>query len=197
MPLVDLSGIKWASARVRPLDFGGLLRPTLGAPLQRINRLGNRYAIDVELPPVKEEPDGRLLTAMLELALSNGGSIVFPQPGFKMRPMGAPVVDGPLAAELTAVPMRGLLANSIIRYGQYFSVITAGQRYVYRAAEEAEADATGDVSVPIMTMLRAELEDGDTVELEKPVLEGFIDVPEWMHMPTPFVATRFTITEAA
>jgi hypothetical protein len=193
---VLLSGVSLRSAVIRLVDFGGFNRPVLGGPVQRINRLGSRYAIDVELPPLREEPDGRLFSTLLERALSEGALFAFPQPGLRISPPGNPVIDGAVLSG-TSITMRGLTPNCVIRAGQYFSVIHDGRRYLYRAATEAWADDTGDVAVTVTTLLRDSLSDGDTVELGKPMIEGWVEAPQYGMMREPFTTIQFTITEAA
>lgn len=193
---VLLSDVRFRTAVIRPIDYGSFLRPPLGGPIQRINRLGNRYAIDVEMPPLREEPEGRLFTAKLEQALSEGALFAFPQPGLRIPPMGTPVVDGAVTSG-NSLPIRGLTANVAIRAGQYLSIVHDSRRYIYRSITEEVADALGDVTLTLATLLRTPLADGDTVELSQPIIEGWIEPPEWQAMLEPFTATRFTITEAA
>jgi hypothetical protein len=194
---VLLSGLKIARARVRMLDFGGELTPGLGGMVQRINRMGSRYALDVELPPLPEEPDGRLLTTKLRQAKQEGALFPFPQPSLHIGSPGAPVVDGTGIAG-TTLPLRGLTPHYAIRAGQFMSVITAGRRYLYAAAAQAIADASGSVTVTIAPMLRAEPTDGDIVEIGKPMIEGWLGAGDLEHemMLEPYFGIRFSITEA-
>ncbi len=60
MSVIDLPDSPGARNAVpRVLDFGGYLTPASGAQIQRINRLGNRYAASFTMPPLTEK-DGRI-----------------------------------------------------------------------------------------------------------------------------------------
>lgn len=195
---VLLSGFSYRTAGPRLIDFGGELTPGLGAEVQRLNRLGNRFAIELELPPVREEPEGRILAAKLRLAKTQGALFAFPQPGLAIGAPGNPVVDGAVTGG-TSLPLRGLTPHYAIRFGQFLSIINGGRRYLYSAAAAATADASGEAIVTIDPLLRRELADGDVVELAKPMIEGLLatgDLP-WGIMLAPFLELGFSITEAA
>lgn len=191
---VDLSSLPFRSAIIRPIDFGGYLRPALGAPVQRIDRLGNRYMIEVELPPLREEPEGRLATAMLQQASSEGGLFAFPQPGLSLSAAGDVEVSGAVTGG-RLLPVRGLVSGSIIRVGQYLSIIHLGQRYLHRCRAETIATGDGTATIELMELVRVALLDGDVVEIGRPMIEGWIDAPQWTLMTVPFTETRFSITE--
>jgi hypothetical protein len=195
---VDLSSIDFRTARPRYRDFGGVLTPPLGGAQQRINRLGNRYALVLELAPIPEEPDGRLATALLQRAKVEGASYPWPQPGLAVGAPGAPEVDGAVAGG-TSVPFRGLTANYAIRRGQYFNFIHDGVRYLHHAVAQAIADASGDATVTIHPELRVSLSDGDEIVLAKPLIEGLLEGGdlEWDVMTEPFTGLdSFVIMEA-
>lgn len=194
---VDLSDVPWRSAKVRMLDFGGELTPPLGGAVQRINRLGSRFAIDVALAPVAQEPEGRELTSLLRQAKTEGALFAFPQPGLAIGSPGAPVVDGAVAGG-TTVPISGLTPNYAIRRGQFVSFIHDGRRYLHSAAEPGLADAAGDVELTIEPMLRIALADGDEVEVARPMLEGLLEGGDLEHeiMTEPFIALGFSISES-
>lgn len=194
---IDLSDVPWRTAKVRMLDFGGELTPPLGGPVQRINRLGTRFAIDVALAPVSQEPEGRRLTSLLRQAKTEGALFAFPQPGLAIGAPGTPVVDGAVAGGST-VPLAGLTANYAIRMGQFMSFVHGGRRYLHAAVAEAVADATGDVEVTIEPMLRVSLSDEDEVEIGRPMLEGLLEGGDLEHeiMYEPFIALGFSIAES-
>lgn len=191
-----LTGVKIRGATIRPMDFGGLLTPSLGGASQRVNRMGNRYAIDIELPPLPEEPDGRLFTALLEQAMTQGAIFPVPQLAMKTLAAGSPVV-GTAVTTGSSVALTGLTPNFMFRTGQFISFIHLGRRYLHRLTSTAYATQTGTVTIPIMPLLRTALSVGDVVEVEKPMIEGWIDIPSWNVLTAPFTSTRFSITEAA
>src|SRR3546814_9494938 len=54
------------SATPSLISYGGLLSPSLGGAVQRLNRLGDRHALKVSLPPMRSEPDGRIYASRSE-----------------------------------------------------------------------------------------------------------------------------------
>ena len=192
-----LSGVKFKTVTVRLQDFGTTLTPPLGGIVQRINRLGSRYAIDVELPPLPEEPTGRQFTALLEQALTQGATFAVPQLRMTIPSAPSAVVNGAVSGG-SSLPIRGLPASYTILAGQYLSIIQGGRRYLHRASADTVANGSGIMAaLPILPMLRVALTDASVIEINTPILEGLIDTPSWAIMTEPFFATRFTISEAA
>ena len=141
------------SAKPRLIDFGGLLTPTLGGPSQRLNRLGSRFAVDFEMPPMWTEPDGRIWVSRLARALTEGAIMRWPQPDLKMGAPGAIVTDG--GGQLgTTLNIRAGTPNYVIREGQFFSIVSAGRRYLHAAAAQGLLDGDGKAALPIWPMLR-------------------------------------------
>ncbi|HEY1605625.1 MAG TPA: hypothetical protein VGF77_08490 [Allosphingosinicella sp.] len=178
------------------LDYGGELTPALGGAVQRLNRLGNRYAIDVTVPPLPEEPDGRIVTALLRQAKSEGALYPFPQPGLKIGAPGAPVVAGAVAGG-TSLPIRAATPGYAVRFGQFLSIVHGGRRYLHSAAAPVVVAADGTAAITLIEMLRTPLSDGDTVELAKPMIEGLLASGNlsWDIQLEPYTGVAFTISE--
>jgi len=193
---IDLGTVAYRSATPRYIDFGGELTPPLGGEVQRINRLGNRFALDVELPPLREGEEGRELPAQLRLAKQQGAIMDWPQPGLDVGNPGSPLVDGAVSGG-TSLPIKGLTALYPIKFGQFFSIVHAGRRYVHAAAAAATGNAGGSVTLTIDPMLRVSLSNNDVIEMLTPRIEGLIDFDGWTILKEPFVTTGFTIREAA
>lgn len=163
------------SADPRFLLWGSDQKGSLGAATTHIDRLGSRFAIDVKMPPMKSEPDGRLWVAALIEAKEGGSALMkFHQLGLVIGAPGAPVVNGATAATLVTVPMRGLTAGYTVRRGQFFSVIQGGRRYLYMSRADTVASGGGVANVPVSPMIRAALADGATIELAVPMIEGHL-----------------------
>jgi hypothetical protein len=180
------------------IDMGGEQTSPFGSST-RVNRMGNHFAIELELPPIREEPDGRTLSALLRLAKREGALYRFPQPGLAIGVPGSPVVDGTVAGG-TSLPLRGLTPHYAIRFGQFLSLVHAGVRYLHSAAAAVIADASGEATVTVDPMLRTNLSDGDTVELAKPMIEGWLggDSVGWRAMTEPFTSYEaIVITEGS
>lgn len=147
------------------------LSPSFSGADQQIRRKGSRYALTFTMPSMDYVT---ALPWMTDLA-AEGDTVVLEvcQPGLVVPAAGTPTVNGSGYAG-ASLPIKGLPANYVIRKGQFFSVITAGQRYLYRAAQAATASAGGAVNVPLQTMLRRPPADNDVVEIEAPMIEGFV-----------------------
>ncbi len=147
------------------------LSPAFSGADQQIRRKGSRYALTFTIPSMDYVT---ALPWMTDLA-TEGDTVVLEvcQPGLTVPPAGSPAVNGAGYAGAT-LPIKGLPANYAIRKGQFFTVITGGQRYLYRAAQAATASAGGTVNVPLQTMLRRPPADNDVVEIEAPKIEGFV-----------------------
>jgi hypothetical protein len=195
---VSLSdNIKIRTAAIRLLDFGGYNKPILGGAIQRINRAGSRYVLEVELPPLPQEPNARIFTAKWERALTEGASFLIPQPGFIVPPSGTPLVNGAVSGG-TSLPIKGLAPSVPLKEGQWLNVIHNSKRYAYRIAADAVANGSGVATVTLTTMLREQLSNNDVIELAAPRIEGWVESPDWGIRIEPFVdVSRFTITEAA
>lgn len=66
MAVIDLP--PWAvpnGASPSFLDFGGVLRPSTGAGLLRVDRLGSRYKAKLSFPPFTDQAQGRIIVSRL------------------------------------------------------------------------------------------------------------------------------------
>ncbi|MNR43834.1 hypothetical protein D3C85_1625010 [compost metagenome] len=89
----------------------------------------------------------------------------------------------------------GLPNGYVIRKGQFLSVGSAGQRFLYRAKASATSVA-GTATVPLRTMLRRPPNDNDVVEIAQPMIEGFVrDLGEWAVGVDRLVGLQFTVRE--
>jgi len=185
------------SAKPRLLDFGGVLTPPLGGASQKLNRLGDRYGLAPEMPPLRTEPDGRRWVALLSRARREGAIFAFPQPDLVIGEPGAPVVDGVGQAGMT-LNLLGFAAAYIVREGQFFSIIHGGRRYLHMATADTVADGDGKMALPIEPMLRISPSNGDVCEFAAPKIEGWLEgqAVEWEHRLEPYTMVTFTITEA-
>lgn len=170
--------------------------PAFGSSDQRFARMGSRYAFDVVLEPQDS------LSAMDWIDIeSESETCVWPVPLIDLEPgtVGAPVIDGAGQTGST-VNLSGLTPHLFIRKGQWLSVITSSRRYLYRARETVVADASGDVALPLCTLLRVPHADGDVVELAEPKIEGFVTLPDdaWrIQGEDRLIRLSFTIKERA
>lgn len=153
---------------------GSELSPATGGPDQRLDRMGDRYALDVTMPPMTYETsrawsdlDDWLETCTLRI----------PQPGLTIGSPGTPLING---ADQTgrSLILNGLTPGYILRKHQWISILTDGRHYCYRARADATADGSGNLTALLRTMLRVPHADNDPVEIAQPVIEGFVTVAE-------------------
>lgn len=147
------------------------LSPAFSGADQQIRRKGSRYALTFTMPSLTYVD---AMPWMADLA-AEGDTVVMDvvQPGLNLGSPGSPVVNGNANAGAT-LAIAGLTPGYVIRKGQFFSVLTAGQRYLYRAAQAATANAGGIASVSLQTMLRRQPQANDLVEIASPKIEGYV-----------------------
>lgn len=156
------------------IDFGGVLTPVGGGPEQRLNRTGNRGALRLTTPPLRNADEGRVMFSRLTRALTAGALAVVPLTGAEGASPGTPVISVAVSGG-SAMSFSGVTAGYTILEGQPFSVIHGGRRYVYFAAANATASGGGTLSIQVYPLIRTSLSVGDTVELATPMIEGRID----------------------
>lgn len=179
------------------IDFGLTLRPSSGAAVTRIARKGSRFRLTVTYPPMKPE-DSRVFVARLLRAKGEGLRIPFPLIHGPQGSPGSPVVDG--APTGNALPLRGLTPGYPAKEGYMLSIEDGeGQHYLHTVAAPGRADASGKLTLSIEPELRVPFEDGDTVHLAVPMVEGFVDGEAWgWTIPVnKLVAIEFPLEEAA
>lgn len=184
------------SARPMVQSFGSVLKPFLGGPTQRINRLGTRWALQVSMPPMPAKV-ARLWVSALSRGSEDGVIMSIPQDIDVGNP-GAPKVSAAVSAGMI-LPLKDMAASYPIKAGQFLSIIRSGRRYVHIFASDAVASAGGTISAAIWPMLRVSLSANDVVEIADPKIEGWLEGNfEWDVLTIPWVQLPdFTISEAA
>lgn len=185
------------TASPRLLDWGADLIPPLGGAVQRISRLGSRYALDVEMPPMPAEPTGRIWVSRLKRGKTNRVVFPFPQLDINIGAPGTPLVKT-AATGGTSFALKGLTPYYAIREGQFFSVIHGGRRYLHSADAQVIADAAGDATLTITPMLRTAVSVDDVVEIAVPIMEGYIEGDDfgWNIDTARWIGLSFSVVEA-
>lgn len=176
------------------MDFGGFLTPALGGPVQRINRLGNRWMVKVQMP-VMEAAEALQWIAALNRGLRYGVEWRFRQPGIVVGSPGTVLVNGASQAGDSLI-VDGVTGGYGWQPGQFISVLTASQRYLYQIA----GTATGSGTLAINPPLREEPADNDPVEVIAPVITGWLDSADqagWTTDTAELFGLSFSISEAA
>lgn len=176
------------------VDFGGELTPILGGVSQRINRLGNRWGVQVSMPPLDLD-EARLWVSRLVQARGTSALLPWPQPA-DVGAEGAPRVNG--AGQTGKVlAVKGLPAGKVVKEGWFFSIVTAGRRRIYMVAADATASAGGGATLMIEPMLRVRPADNDVIELAAPMIEGAVqgDTSQWSVNLMVEVGLSFALVE--
>lgn len=171
---VDLTGLPVRRAVPTPVVFGRVTRSDQGGSSDYDDRLGNRWAMEIETPPMRVEPNGRLFIEDLWEAQREGGVFEIPQPGLVLPPLGSPVVKT-YTATGRSLPLEGLTPNAVIKKGQWVSFLHSGQWYADRIRQQVIANADGEATISLRFLLRESPLAGAEVRLNKPVMEGFVE----------------------
>lgn len=197
MALVELpTSPKPRAVRWSAIDFGGTLSGAVGGTAQRINRLGNRWRLEVDLPPMTVA-DARVWAAALSRGLRNGVSLLVPQPDTPTGAAGSVLINGASQAG-DSIVVDGGTPGYQVKAGQWLNVTTSGSAYLYMAQASSRLGASGDGTIEIEPPLRAVPADNDPVNLSAPVIEGLLQTgPGWEIDVSRLVrGFSFTIEEA-
>ena len=133
MAVIELPN--WAipnSASPAFMDFGAVLRPSTGASLLRVDRLGSRYRLTLGFPPFNDPNRGRVIVSRLIRAKRMGLRVAIPL--LAPQPIEDALVDGAAQAG-TTLNVRGLAPRRAIREGFWLSVEKAdGQHFLHNIA---------------------------------------------------------------
>jgi hypothetical protein len=167
------TGVTARSVKASLLDFGFINRPSSGAPAQRYDRLGSRYSMEFELPPLPGDV-ARVVKARLTKAKRDGLRMPVPLMGGQQGSPGAAVVDGTDSVG-TLLKLRGLTPGWFAREGFWLNVTDAdGALYLHDIAEPVRAASDGTAELTLGIPLRCVLADGAAVRIANPVIEGLV-----------------------
>jgi len=181
------------------VDFGAFLTPSLGGPVQRVQRMGSRFKIACTMPPMPNPVLGRQWISRLVRGKQEGARMAWPLQGFDPGTPGDPKVSapsGPISGR--SLPLNGATPNYIFREGQFFSLKSAaGRHYLYMVTTETIASATGTATLPIEPMLRIPATENNELHFGKPLIEGFImgEAFQWEMALANFVGMSFELVE--
>lgn len=180
-----------ANMAIAMVSAKNTLTPAFGGAEQELLRKGTRYALTFSMPPMSY-----IQSMEWDDLMAEGDTVLMRvfQPGLVIPNPGTPLVKGAGQAG-TSLMIDGLPDGYVIRKGQFLSVVSAGQRFLYRAKASATSVA-GTATVPLRTMLRRPPNDNDVVEVAQPMIEGFVrDLGEWAVGVDRLVGLQFTVRE--
>lgn len=179
------------------LDFGIIQRPATGGEVTRVDRKGSRYRLMVTYP-LMDWDTARVFVSRLIRAKNEGIRIPYPLLVAQGAP-GSPVVDG-AGQTGTTLLIRGLTPGYAVKEGYWLSIVDEnGRHYLHNAGSAVVADGSGDAELLLSEALRWPFADGATINLAKPMVEGFVGGEEWQWVIQldKMIALQFPLEEAA
>lgn len=158
------------------LDFGGIIRPSTGAKILRLDRGGNRYRVAMTLP-IRSGEDARRVVSRLLAAKSEGLKVEYPLQGVYQGTPGSFVVDGAGQSGNTIL-LRGGTPHYAAKEGFWLTIHDGDattQGYLHNAKAQSIADGSGGMELIVTPNLRIPFPDGAHVELAKPTIEGSVE----------------------
>lgn len=165
-----------APANVIPglLYFGSTITPPLGGATQTIERLGTRYKIKVSMPPLPNQATALAFLSKLRRAKSEGIRMAWPLGGFQPGDPGPNPRVRFFAYSGRAMRLTGLNDGYEIKEGQFFSVVSDGQNYLYEVTETVVVGSSGEQDISVFPLIRATHAPADPVHISRPVIEGIV-----------------------
>lgn len=200
MPFVTLPALpKGAKINARLIRFGSDLTPTLGGPVQRVSRLGSRFALDVELPPLLAADARAWVAARLKAEAENATvRLTWPQVAPVVPPFGTVQVDG--AGQTGArLAVKGMVPGGGCALGLFFSFADATRHYLHATTENAVASGAGTALYSVAPLLRASPGNNVALNFTAPTIEGLLDGAsiDWTIEQLRVSGASFTLTENA
>lgn len=181
-----------ANMSIAKVSAANTLTPAFGGADAEMDRKGERYALTFTLP-TQAYADA----AKWSVLNRRGRTFVMEvqQPGVAIPAQPDPRVKGAGQAG-SQILIDGLTPGQPIKTGWFLSIISAGQRFLYRADADTVATGEGAALIDLQEMLRRPPNDNDVVELVKPMIEGLArDVREISVGVDHEVIIEFTLRE--
>lgn len=142
MAAIVLPSDPWPSGvSFRPVRAGFDLPGTFGVD-QRVSRLGDRWAMDVQMPPMPYGDTALRWVARLSRARGEVVRMRVPQPGLAVGDPGDVLVNG-AGQSGTSLIVDGVNAPTSLREGQWVSITTGGRSYLHLVAADLTMTTPG------------------------------------------------------
>lgn len=176
---------------------GGDLIPNGLGPVQRLTKLGARFAVRFDYPPLQKAAAEELIGALLDADTQNTTLIVALTMGPLAADLGAPLVNGAGQAGAT-LNADGFTASVAIPRGTPFSFSAGGRHFLHMTRQAIGADGSGGAALPIGPMLRASPADNAVLDFAEPKIEGLVEGNEipWEVDVAMLVGLSFTVFES-
>lgn len=179
------------------IDFGGVLSPPLGGTDQRLNRLGNRWQLTVQLPPMAPQFAGPWISA-LSRGLREGVRWNIRQVEMEVAALASCAVAGAPGAGGVSIPVATSSAYTF-KAGQAVTFVSGetGRRYVHLVHDPVAITSTGTLT--FNPPVRYDPAVSDIILVTQPTIEGFLigDGLSWTVDRARRVGLTFAIRERA
>lgn len=183
----------YADCSPRLVRAGGEQSSSVGGATTTLNRLGDRWAVDVKLPPMDRDA-GRIWIARRAKAAMLGQTLILTWPQASLPAVGVPTVyvGGQTGSTLVVT---GGAAGLTIPEGGFFST-TNGARYSLFCVTAAVTLTGGVVGLPIAPLLRSPPALAANCYFNGAIIEGKIaGNVEWDLDLLEHVGMSFTLIE--
>lgn len=184
------------SANPKPVDYGAWQAPIAGGNSMRLDRLGNRFTMDVSMPRMKPEPTGRLWVSALLRSIGNFVLFPFPQPGLVIGTPGSALIDGAGQTGST-LKLKTMTVGYVIREGQFLNADDGTYAALFMCTADTTVGSDGKATVPIWPMIRNSPQNGAPSYIAAPFIMGKLSGNEqgWTLERAGTRGLQFTITE--
>lgn len=157
-----------AAMTIAKVSAANTLTPAIGGADAEMDRKGERYALTFTLPSQAYAD-----AAKWSVLNRKGRTFVIEvqQPGIVIPAQPDPRVKGAGQAG-SQILIDGLTPGQPIKTGWFLSIISDGQRFLYRADADTVATGEGAALIDLQEMLRRPPDDNDVVEIVAPKIEG-------------------------
>ena len=153
------------------VSAGGEEESALGGVSQTILRLGDKFGLEVSLPPQVAGDAALNWCAALMLGRREGVRMRWPQVGLSIGNPGSPLVNGAGQSGST-LNMDGGAANYPAKSGQFFSFDQGGRTYLHMLYDANTFNGAGARALTLVNPLRIIPADNTPLNFAEPMLEG-------------------------
>lgn len=185
-----------ASYRIFPVTAGGVEESALGGAAILINRPGDKWGIEVELPPMAAGQIALNWCAALNYGRRQGVLMNWPQNGLSIGTPGSPLVNGANQSG-SSLNIDGASASHVFPSGQFFSVSQSGRTYLHQLFGPAVMNGSGAGTCTLVNPLRAIFADNGIIDFAVPKIQGYLigDPGDWTVNRARHYGLRFTVVE--
>lgn len=179
-----------------PVDYGFSIEPSTGAEINRQDRKGNRYAVVVEIAPMR--PDlARVVVSRLMRARYEGLQLPYVLQVSQGSP-GSVQVNGADQAG-TSLLIKNATPGYVCKEGYWLSIENAaGRHYLHNVAASATVAGDGTATLTLCEQLRHEFANNAAVHIAKPMIGGLVmgDEMQWQLSIHQAMPISFILMEA-